>query len=355
MTAPIVVRSGVTSRINAGGVSVIAVYPSGLGGFITNPVSAHDQALASPEPLYVSLVGPAAVTETSTTVELLPGETFHLPPNVTTPVWVNAASTGHALSVISLTAPVSYPPQPVPGTFPPLGPVTMTNVIPSYLYKEYEDDDDLQTFVAAYNLVAQDYVNTLVDLNLPIYTAANIGGPLLDWVAQGLYGMSRPALDSGLINLVGAYDTTTYDQLPYDGASNVSNVTSTLVNDDIFKRVLTWHIFKGDGRAFNVRWLKRRVMRFINGVNGSAPLIDETYRVSVSFGLDYQVNITFIDVVSTIIEGPYDSATYDDLTYDGCTTNSVSYAPLDTLALIEGIRSGVLELPFQFTWVITVN
>lgn len=241
----------------------------------------------------------------------------------------------------------------VASSFPPPGPTT--KVIPSYLYQEYSDDDDLQAFVYAYNAVAQNYLDTLNGLNLPVYTNANISGPLLDWVARGLYGLARPALYSGLIDVIGAYDTTTYDQLPYDGAQNVSPIVSTLVNDDIFKRCITWHFYKGDGKVFNVRWLKRRIMRFINGVNGTAPNIDNTYRVSVSFGLNYEVSITFIDDITTLTDGPYDTATYDALTYNGDDTTTVHMNPLDTWTLISGINTGVLEMPFQFTYVITVS
>ena len=28
---------------------------------------------------------------------------------------------------------------------------------------------------------------------------------------------------------------------------------------------MTWHLYKGDGKTFNTRWLKRRVMRFLTG------------------------------------------------------------------------------------------
>ena len=351
----VLVNPGAASAVRYGGMSLVAVYPGGHGGFITNPASSFDQKLPRPEPLYVSIGAPAALLAGAGTVELLPGDTFIVPDGTTEPTWVNAASSGHAFSVVSLSPPLSFPPAPVASTFPPAGPVTMTRVIPSYLYKEYDDDDDLQTFVYSYNGVAQDFIDTLNGINLPIYTAPNIGGSLLDWVAAGLYGMLRPALNTGLVNFIGPYDTTTYNQLPYDGTLNLSNVTSTLVNDDIFKRVLTWHFYKGDGKVFNVRWLKRRVMRFINGVNGTAPNVDETYRVSVSFGLNYQVNITFIDDTSSILTGPYDSTTYDDLTYNGVSVQRESYAPLDTAALIEGIQSGVLELPFQFVYIVTVN
>jgi len=58
----------------------------------------------------------------------------------------------------------------LPSDFPPLGLTTQTSVIPSYPYKQYEDDDDIQSFFASYNNIAQEYINTINSLNLPIYT-----------------------------------------------------------------------------------------------------------------------------------------------------------------------------------------
>src|ERR1700739_1536949 len=94
-------------------------------------------------------------------------------------------------------------PTPFATTFPPTQPTSMTAIIPSYLYEEYNDDSDLQAFVSSYNTLAQTFLNTLVELNLPIYTSDVISGPLLDWVAEGLYGISRPSLFSGQSITVG--------------------------------------------------------------------------------------------------------------------------------------------------------
>jgi len=44
--------------------------------------------------------------------------------------------------------------------------------------------------------------------------------------------------------------------------------------------------------VFNVQWLKRRVLRFLNGANGISPTIDNTYAVSVSLiGTAFTVTI----------------------------------------------------------------
>ena len=52
-------------------------------------------------------------------------------------------------------------------------------------------------------------------------------------------------------------------------------------SDDIYQRLLTWHFYKGDGKIFSIKWLKKRVMRFLIGANGTAPLLDYTYPVSI--------------------------------------------------------------------------
>ena len=129
--------------------------------------------------------------------------------------------------------------------------------IPSYLYTLYQDDDDLQAFVAEYNTLTQGYVDWFNQVDLPIYTGPLIVGYFLDWVSMGLYGYVRPA--------------------------------GTM--DDVLKRSLTWHFYKGDGRYFDVRWLKRRVMRFLEGVDGTDQGTASTYDVSVVFAAGYSVTI----------------------------------------------------------------
>src|SRR5208283_3707549 len=91
--------------------------------------------------------------------------------------------------------------------FPPNAPVTMTTVINSYPYQEYSDDETVYSFFDAYNQMGQNYIDTVNGLNLPIYTANNIVGPLLDWVAGGIYGYARPSLSSGITNPIGTLNT----------------------------------------------------------------------------------------------------------------------------------------------------
>ena len=343
-----------TAKVKTGGVSVAAVWAAPGGGRLTNPASAQDQGLGATEPLFYSFVDPAALTAGQGTFELLPGQQASFPLGLETPVWVNATTTGHKFSAVFFAASVQYPPTVISSTFPPPSPTTQTRVIKSYLYKEYDDDDDLQAFTASYNALAQQYIDTINALNLPIYTKQS--GALLDWVAQGLYGIARPYLSSGLIRRVGAYNTFAFNTISYNTSKAVSNVQVAITSDDVFKRIITWHFYKGDGKVFNVRWLKRRIMRFINGVNGTAPDVDDTSQVSVSFGVGNQIDITLItQIVTRVKKSSYNSFSFNTVSFNGGTYSVRAVPPLDSTYLVEGIKTGVLELPFQFTYTVTVG
>jgi hypothetical protein len=210
-------------------------------------------------------------------------------------------------------------------------PVTVQQVIPSYLYWEYSDDSDLQAFVASYNALAQQILNTFNQLNMPVYAGnALIVGPLLDWIANGIYGVPRPVLSSGSVSATGTYNSYPFNQgvIPYDDLVALGTVTQIVTSDDIFKRILTWNLYRGDGKIFSITWLKRRVLRFLNGLDGTDPGIDQTYLVSVTCA-----NRTF-----TINLSDY-----------------VTAQPSSTLpaTLQAAMQSGVLNVPFQYTF--TVN
>lgn len=203
--------------------------------------------------------------------------------------------------------------------------MTVTAVIPSYLYTQYADDADLPNFVLVFNQLAQEYVDWFNGTPLPVYTDPAISGLLLDWVAAGLYGLRRPTLSSGQFHTTGPYNAALFNKLPYNASKKIGTSAFYATNDDIFKRCLTWAFYKGDGKNLNIRWLKRRIMRFLAGANGTSDSIDQTYQVSVTFTGPAEVTIT-------ILPG--------DLVLSAAET------------LKEAIESGVLELPFQFTYVV---
>jgi hypothetical protein len=229
----------------------------------------------------------------------------------------------------------------------------LTKTIPSYLYQEYNDDEALQAFVDAYNTSAQGYVDWFSAIELPVYTSPTIAGDLLDWVAEGLYGMPRPSLSSaGQSQTIGPLGTGTLNELALDELDVLGGASpSPAVTDDVFKRILTWHFYKGDGKDFSVGWLKRRIWRFLRGENGVGFDVDQTYNVSVTFGpgtlvtigLSYYIEkfsgIGYFIIGETAIGGVAYPAHFFDL------------APV----LKAAIEGGVLELPFQFTYAVDIT
>ena len=346
---------GSNSVVSRGGKSVVALVGGALGGYVVNPAAVADQGILAPEPLFVDPTGPAALQQTATTVPLLPGQGYVLPPGQTTPLWVNAKSSGHKFSAFLVQPPVSEP-TPIPTAFPPAGPTGLLNVIPSYLYQEYSDDDDLQAFVATFNSLAQNYVDTFNAINLPVYTGPIIAGALLDWVAQGIYGMARPALSSGKVTTRGPLDTYLFNTLQLNRFELIEPSDVIVTSDDVFKRILTWHLYKGDGKVFNIRWLKRRIMRFLLGTNGSAPNVDDSYQLSVTFGPNDEVSIWLLTGIRTITTSSMlNTWMLNTIPLNVVNSTFMSLTPLPNAATFkEAADSGALELPFQFSYTVTI-
>lgn len=339
------------SEVPLGGTPVTVAYGPLTGGIIGNPSTAEGQGIDTVEPLFIDIVGEAALNETITTVPIQPGGTYKFTQDQTTNVSVNAASSGHRFSGFVYQPQTPFPPAPQPGTFPPSGPTTLTQNIPAYLYEEYADDDDLQAFVGSYNQLVQGFVTWFANVGLPVYTGEQIIGTLLDLVAMGLYGMRRPVLSSGRNRDVGPFNTYAFNTLGFNVRRRVGPTNVTVTTDDVFKRIMTWNFYKGDGNTFNIRWLKRRVMRFLIGDNGSAPNIEQTYSISVSYtGTAIVIKIS---VGTRLITGGalYNRFGFNRMPYNALLTRFVS--PPNPFAyesvLKEAIESGVLQLPFQYS------
>jgi len=346
---PVSLYPGAASRIPLAGVSIPAVYGPVLGGFVVNPFSAADQGLQTAEPLFLDPTGPAALFETSTTIELSPGGTWSLPANFGGTLYINAATAGHQFSSVVYQTPTNPTPTPTPNTegFPPVGPTTLTKTIPSYLYQQYNDDDDLQAFVASFNALAQEYVSFFANVSLPVYTG--LSGGLLDWVALGLYGVARPTLPSGSNRDTGSYNTYAFDTTAFNTIRRVGPQNVQATSDDTFKRCLTWALYKGDGKVFDIRWLKRRVKRFLIGVNGSAPNVDETYDISVTVGGGI-VTIGITVSARRVVAGPHNTGALNTIAYNGAKTVLVPgtfHYPAEPV-FASALLSGALGFPFQY-------
>ena len=216
-------------------------------------------------------------------------------------------------------------------TFLPLGPTSLQGIIPAYVYSQYADDDNIQAFNTAYNAIAQNYLAWFNSVNLPIYTGTPIAGPLLDWVAEGIYGIARPSLPYGFVETVGPINTWTPNQIVINGTQVLGAVSDFSTSDDVFKRIITWYFFKGDGQQVTTEWLKRRVMRFLLGSAGAAPNVDQTYPVSISFGLN---NIVTIGITLT-------------------TTAGITLAIAQTFQA--AVQAGAVALPYQHSFTVTIT
>lgn len=161
--------------------------------------------------------------------------------------------------------------------------VPLQQCIPSYLFWQYSDDQDLQAFVGSFNSLSQGYLDWFTNTPLGLYTSPNITGPLLDWIGNGVYGIPRPVLSTQSSSLIAGYNSAPYNTVPYNGSTFISSGSAELASDDIYKRAMTWDLYRGDGQMFTMGWLKNRVNRFLNGANGSDyPVLNNPPSISVS-------------------------------------------------------------------------
>ncbi|WMJ65680.1 hypothetical protein RBI80_00330 [Klebsiella variicola] len=110
---------------------------------------------------------------------------------------------------------------------------------------------------------------------------------------------------------------------------------------------MTWNFYKGDGFYFSIPWIKRRILRFLLGVNGTDILNDQRWSISIQF----------VDggIVISIYKGRRRftrSAIYNASAY-----NSGKYNQKDTAFVItedfefaiffkQAMDSGLLHMPF---------
>jgi hypothetical protein len=158
----------------------------------------------------------------------------------------------------------------------------LQQIIPAYIYQEYQDDDNLQAFNIAQNAYATQFLLWFNTLNLPIYTGGVVNGALLDLVGVGVYGIPRPSVTSGAVTSVDATASYVTGEAATASRKITSNEILQAVNDDVYRRVITWNFYKGDGFVFSMQWLKRRVYRFVFGPNGVSPVQDNTYPISIT-------------------------------------------------------------------------
>lgn len=230
--------------------------------------------------------------------------------------------------------------------------MNLTTIIPAYAYRQYQDDEDISAWFTAYNKLSQANLDAVNGYTLPIYL--NQTGALLSWAASSIYGIPRPNLSSGGPRPVGPIDTWEANSEVIDGFSLVNTSANFVANDLTYQRIIQWNTFKGDGYDFTIRWLKRRVERFLHG----EIFPEQTYDVSVSFTSEKDV---LISVSSTNLQ-VFGGAFFNEMGFNDQTAplnsmdlevNPSKPSPLAS-ALKAAINSGVLLLPFQYTFTVQI-
>lgn len=140
----------------------------------------------------------------------------------------------------------------------------------SYLYGQYADDKSLKATRDAYNTESSDIFSWMQTTPISDHRSDKITGNLLDWLAGGIYNMSRKVMVSATTGTVtGSIGDVVLGDVPLaDGNVTQPNNIAINLSDDQFKRSITWNTYSGDGWIFNTDWLRRRITRFMFSANG---------------------------------------------------------------------------------------
>ena len=247
-------------------------------------------------------------------------------------------------------------------------PQSLQKVIKAYLYLQYRDDDNLQAFIDSFNAMAQEQLDWFNKINLPIYTNSTVVGELMDWVCTNLYGQPRPVFSTGTRYFQGAVGSSAALSLLALSAIRLTDSTTYYtVNDDIYGRIVTWNYYKGDGRAFTIPWLKRRIARFIYGPKGIDVPVDFTDGISVisTSAVAYQAGFSYnVGAFGTLGPGRLLPGALRTINVPGnfvatsasflITLDSSILGPMATV-LASAIEGGSAQLPFQYKFTVVVT
>ncbi|STX01610.1 Uncharacterised protein [Kluyvera ascorbata] len=118
---------------------------------------------------------------------------------------------------------------------------------------------------------------------------------------------------------------------------------------------MTWNFYKGDGFYFTIPWLKRRVLRFLTGVDGVDVVNDQRWSISVLFSSS--------GATISIIKGYRkltDSATFNASAFNTRAFNQKSSVLIKSTeyeyaALFkQAFDSGLLHMPFYQPVTVTI-
>lgn len=157
-----------------------------------------------------------------------------------------------------------------------------TLLAPAYPYHQFSDDQNIVALFAAYNRLAQDTLSWMVTHPMALYTGPALSGDFLTYCALCLYGQFRYRISyTELRDVTGEIDSSMINRLAVNETPIDKRYSGSAISDDLFKRILTWNLYKGDGLCFSIPWLKRRIMRFLTGEDGHAWRFNSTAPVSV--------------------------------------------------------------------------
>ncbi|MDE3023321.1 MAG: hypothetical protein KGI54_15980 [Pseudomonadota bacterium] len=224
----------------------------------------------------------------------------------------------------------------------------LAKVIPSYLYDQYSDDTDLQAFVDSFNNLAQGYLDWFNSTPLSLYTSPNLYGTLLDWIGQGIYGIERPVISSVYSSIYGAMNTLPMNVSGMNRYLDVQSGTTQIVSDDIYKRVMTWILYRGDGKQPSILWLKKRIARFLFGLNGTDVSLDN-------------LNVVSLVEVNIHPQGAMDTMPMNTMAMNGFVgkknheiTIRIPANPIGVM-FADLFNQGVLPVPFQLKFTVILG
>ncbi len=225
----------------------------------------------------------------------------------------------------------------------------MQEVIPAYLYDQYNDDENLQAFIDAYNAMAQGYLDWFLTTNLAAYTSGQIAGPLLDWSANNIYGVMRPVISTSSTRITGAINSRAINTMAINRLSVIQSGTAQVATDDIYKRTLTWVLCRGfEGTQMSIAWLKKRIARFLYGVNGADVSVADMQYISIA--------PTMYRPSAGISSHPINTRAINTLVLKTVMAIHLHIVLPDTLiarTFAAMLNQGLLPMPTQITWTVS--
>lgn len=184
-----------------------------------------------------------------------------------------------------------------------------------FAYDQWQGIPEVVAYFGATKHFTHEIIRELTEKSFSDYF--KFKGDMLDYIALCIYGEMRPAyLNSGDYKAFGALNSLPLNQDPLNSTKVMWDTDGEAVTDEIFRRIITWNFYKGDGRMPSIPWIKRRCKRFLTG-----NWLDQGDLGNIS--LKFNRNVI--------------------------TIKSTGFGIWDKI-LGDAIESGVLKLPFGFIW-----